>query len=244
MSAAKKEGVMHFRISGEFITRLSRNLWAEGASAKALNLLVTGLHGMTEAIAFEILKGKQKLVGWNSNIRMVPDHATKDSRGLPLPGSLREVLLKRDHDLERERREHHETITSVVNTFQRLEDAVLDPTASAGDLSTMEAVAEVIGPDPKPVPTTAWNEWTCGWLTPDGLFYGCEYGGHQNLCGDLEVDSFQIERKGWLKLQRKEWIGYFGKDPITQKQIDALYDWSEATGKKIPLWVMDPDADL
>jgi hypothetical protein len=239
-----RSGVLHFSISGEFITRHTRRLWAEGAASMALKTLMTGLQGMNETIALKILTGHKKLTGWNSRIKLEDDNATKDDRGLPLPRSLHEVLSQKDHALEKEQREHRKTAMMAAGTFTRLEDAVLDPRSRHDDVSTLEAVAEIIGPDPKPVPTTAWTDWTCGWLTPEGLFYGCQYGGHQNLCGDLEVDSFQIERKGWLKLQRKEWVGYFGKDPITQKQIDALYDWSEATGKKIPLWVLDPKADL
>lgn len=237
MGEVLRKGVLHFRISGEFITRHSRRLWAEGSAALALKTLVTGLCGMTEAIALDILTGHKKLVGWNSRIKLQNDNAVTDDRGVKLPRSLQEVLLKKDQDLEKEQREHFATSSAAAETLTRLEDAVLDPRASAGDLSTMEAVAEVIGPDPKPVPTTAWNDWTCGWLTPEGLFYGCEYGGHQALCEKLGEDSFHIERRGWMKLQRREWI-YVGRMPLRQKQMDALQDWSEATGKPIPKYLL------
>jgi hypothetical protein len=98
---------------------------------------------------------------------------------------------------------------------------------------------------PPPLPEKDWSHnWTCGWLTPEGDFYGCEYSGHQALCEKLGLDSYQIERRGWIKYQRREWIGYFGKDPITQKQIDALWDWSRATKKKYPYWIAGgTDAD-
>ncbi len=236
MGTVTKMGVLHFRISGEFITKHSRRLWAEGSSALALKTLVTGLRGMTEAIALQILTGHKKLTGWNSRIKLESDSATKDDRGLPLPRSLQEVLLKKDQALAKEQSEHFKTASAAADTFTRLEDAVLDDRVK-GPVGLFESVADVIGPSPKPLPTTAWNEWTCGWLTPEGLFYGCEYGGHQALCEKLGEDSFHIERRGWMKLQRREWI-YVGRMPLRQKQLDALQDWSEATGKPIPKYLL------
>ena len=244
MGSEVKKGVLHFSISGEFITRHTRRLWAEGAAALALKTLLTGLHGMDEAIALKILTGQKKLTGWNSQIALEDDNATKDDRGLKLPRSLHEVLSQKDHALEREKLEHRKTAAAAAGTFTRLEDRVLDPSRKYGPTETLEAVQDVIGPN-APMPEQDWkHDWTCGWLTPDGEFYGCEFGGHQTLCEKLGEDSYRIELRGWIKYQRREWIGYFGKDPITQKQIDAIWDWSQATGKKYPAWISGgPNAD-
>lgn len=231
-----KEGVLHFKISGEFVTRISRNLWAEGASAKALRLLVVGLHGMTEEIAFKILKGDKKLVGWNSNIKLVPDKATKDSRGLPLPKSLAGVFAERDKAIEKERAYGQEMAKRAGDLTDRVERTIL---GSRFGVDMYDNLKEVVLPEEeeKPKPTKAWTDWTSGWLSLDGDFYGCEYTAHTRLAHKLGFDDGAPDKQGWIKYQRREWV-YVGRNPITQKQIDALYDWSVAMKRPIPKYLM------
>jgi hypothetical protein len=247
-----RKGVLHFRISGEFITRHSRRLWVEG-SPLAMKTLTTGLQGMTEALALEILTGRKKLVGWNSRVRLRNDNAVTDDRGIKLPRSLHEVLSKVDQELQAERKRSAELAQRAGLMADRIERTILGSRFGVGPL--IDSLKNEFCPEPPPqepeqkvpppLPEKDWSHnWTCGWLTPEGDFYGCEYSGHQALCEKLGLDSYQIERRGWIKYQRREWIGYFGKDPITQKQIDALWDWSRATKKKYPYWIAGgTDAD-
>jgi len=56
---------IYFKITGEFLTNISRNLVCDGTWRKAIKLLVESLDGITYDYAIQILKGESKLVGTN-----------------------------------------------------------------------------------------------------------------------------------------------------------------------------------
>jgi len=71
-----------FVVEGEFITNISRTLWAdEFEMTKAMNIL-NCLEGMTEEIAIRILTGKAKLVGDSTiGVTLEPDNQGKTELG-------------------------------------------------------------------------------------------------------------------------------------------------------------------
>jgi hypothetical protein len=94
MSTEASSQTVCFKIEGEHLTRLARTLWAdELETTKALNLLVDGLQGITEAQAISILTGENKLVGCN-DLDMVPDGATETEYGNKL--ALKDILRRQE----------------------------------------------------------------------------------------------------------------------------------------------------
>lgn len=77
-----------FRVSGEFLTEISRQLWAdEQQPEKAISLLKEGLHGISMEQVFCILTGSKKLIGDSSDpegIELVDDDAKVSENGFPL----------------------------------------------------------------------------------------------------------------------------------------------------------------
>lgn len=88
MTVAMRECQAHFTVTGEFLTQISRQLWAdERQPEKAINLLKEGLHGITMEQVLAILTGSKKLVGDSSDpqgAEMVDDDATVSENGFPL----------------------------------------------------------------------------------------------------------------------------------------------------------------
>jgi len=59
-------GVLHFSVSGEFITRFARERFCEtGDVQTGIDILIKALNGFPEDLAREVVKGKKKLVGIN-----------------------------------------------------------------------------------------------------------------------------------------------------------------------------------
>lgn len=77
-----------FTVTGEFLTEISRQLWAdERQPEKAIRLLLEGLHGIGMEQVFCILTGSKKLVGDSSDpdgIELVDDDAKVSVNGFPL----------------------------------------------------------------------------------------------------------------------------------------------------------------
>jgi hypothetical protein len=75
MRTEEKVTKVHFSISGEALTTLSREILRDVNWREATNFLVNGLQGMTTDLALKILKGEKKLVGDSStkNIESVND---------------------------------------------------------------------------------------------------------------------------------------------------------------------------
>lgn len=85
---------MHFTVTGEFLTNISRTLWAdEGEPEKALHILQAAFPEMPQSAMFDVLTGKQRLVGdSNAGILLEPDDALASEHGNNL--SLESVLKR------------------------------------------------------------------------------------------------------------------------------------------------------
>lgn len=69
-----------------------------------------------------------------------------------------------------------------------------------------------------------------GWLSPDCIKYGCDYGEHYQLaikiCEEFFPEEFVaheddfLQQKGWIKVDGKTWVGEFSK--ISNKQAEFL----------------------
>ncbi len=73
----KTEGTvqhLHFTVTGEAVTHLSRDMWISYLPKKAITTLTDGL-GMTVPQAIKVLTGKAKLVGENNEVYMEKDNA-------------------------------------------------------------------------------------------------------------------------------------------------------------------------
>lgn len=86
---------LHFTVSGEFLTKHARSLWAdENRPDFALHTLTTSLEGLTEEQAILIVSGKKKITGDSSKgCQLVNDSALKSPAGNPLL-SMEGVLTK------------------------------------------------------------------------------------------------------------------------------------------------------
>lgn len=243
----KTTEVVHFKVHGEFITRTARNLWAEGNEDKALKLLVTGLHEMTEAIAVDICAGRSKLVGVNNDIKLKSDKATTDSRNLPLPQSIVEVLKKKLKDLEAEKEEKAHIIQSAIRSLDD-EDwhDKLEQNEESGEFKSSiptivrklagEDLPETIEPDESLMANT-------GWLSPDGKLYECEYYEHIALISRLvKHGEGKAEKLGWKKLQNNQWF-YMPNPDLTQPQVDSMFDWCQKHEKDMPKWALGEEDD-
>lgn len=72
-----------------------------------------------------------------------------------------------------------------------------------------------------------------GWLSPKGEMYACNYNEHVWLADLLGYTGVQIEKEGWVKLHYtllkpdRLLVDKGNKDKrLTQKQIDALWEWA------------------
>lgn len=99
---AMRERALCFTVTGEFLTSISRTLWAdEGQPEKALSILKDGLHGINMEQVFAILTGSKKLIGDSNGdgVELVDDDAMISEHGFSL--SLIDVLKKfRKHEDE------------------------------------------------------------------------------------------------------------------------------------------------
>lgn len=67
--------IAHFTITGDFVTRHAREFASEGDWEKAVHFLMTSLEGINYDHAIDIVSGKKKLTGQNSDIQLVKDGA-------------------------------------------------------------------------------------------------------------------------------------------------------------------------
>lgn len=87
-------------------------------------------------------------------------------------------------------------------------------------------------PPPSPEPKITSDT---GWLSPEGKFYPCEYSGHVGLASRLGFDEPRLEKMGWIKMQTGKFVwDFLGHFEATQKQRDAIFDWTQERGEKMP----------
>lgn len=104
---------------------------------------------------------------------------------------------------------------------------------------------------PVDVPITKKVETKYGWISPDGRFFGCDYGGHSSLAADIvgEIQYVRdperhLEDLGWMKVLngcgtgRRYSVGMGEGKCITDEQIKTLerMGLSEAYGVSAYLW--------
>lgn len=89
-----ESGTVHFTLHGDALTRLARSWWADELEIeRALRLLVTGLHGMTEHVAIQVLTGYAKLEGVN-HFTLESDNTKTSEHGnqLSMAAVMRRIL--------------------------------------------------------------------------------------------------------------------------------------------------------
>jgi hypothetical protein len=73
-------------------------------------------------------------------------------------------------------------------------------------------------------------EATCGYLSPDGRLYKCDYGFHKQIEKIFNFDDEKsLDEMGWIKLQHKQWYSDYNaehKTYVNQAQYDTIYEWS------------------
>ena len=104
---------------------------------------------------------------------------------------------------------------------------------------------------PVDVPLEKREETKYGWIAPDGRFFGCDYGGHSYLAGEIvgEIQYVRnperhLEDLGWLKVfsgsgtGRRYSVGMGEGKCITDEQLKTLEQMGlgEAYGVSGYLW--------
>ena len=251
------KNVVYFSITGEFVTQHARILWAELSIDKAMRFLVTGISGMDEGTAVLICTGKRKLVGESCGpdskpLELEQDNAQFDNRSLPLftleqaarhlhkqasEAKLGEILSR--ENLERFAEKWGRPIAEKVvewNTRCQGEPTKEDEERAAqiarGEMLS-EAVEQVM---PLPKPERGYQS-ECGWIAPDGDFFGCNYGQHIWLASQLGKTEWQLEKAGWVKVS-SEYILMGEKNP-SQAQISTTLEFCQLKEREVPFWVKE-----
>lgn len=67
-----------------------------------------------------------------------------------------------------------------------------------------------------------------GLVSPEGVFWSCDFYGHSRLGHKDEVnayDGFGRLKPGWIHVRRKDWEMEAWREP-TQRQLDTAFNWS------------------
>jgi hypothetical protein len=102
-------------------------------------------------------------------------------------------------------------------------------------------LGSIEAPEPKkvaPVPSDTITG-SNGWLSPEGKFYSCAYGGHNQLMWGLDLDTDPI---GWVKLQERDGEHHiFPKDydNVTAVQKEKISLYCSGRGVETPWWVKE-----
>ena len=250
-----KEGVLHFTITGEFITRQARELWAEGAYSKALRLLMDGLHDMTLDVAIKICTGRLKLKGANEYVHAVKDDTEDDGRGIPLVGIIEafEALEKKDEAAEKFMHDH---ASSVADAYSKVVDEVRDSTRKFWNrgfdtilqkeenrLRALKAGPQRPAVKPKPLSKDKALKAMNGWLNRNGKLFGCNWYEHSTLADQLHDDGERgLEKAGWAKLSNgpifKGWL-YQSKLGHTSSQAQFIWEWCTEHKQRKPYWLKE-----
>ena len=100
---------MHFSISGDFITNHCRDLWIEENCEQAVEVLLT-LQGFTRELAYQVILGRQKLVGINELFLEEDDVTEHFGMTLLTP---EQIIAKKMEELEKERQRHTDSIAMI-----------------------------------------------------------------------------------------------------------------------------------
>ena len=86
-----------------------------------------------------------------------------------------------------------------------------------------------------------------GWIGTNGAFYACNTTEHRSLAAIIckQVLGFEtwneegaLEERGWVKVTKSSYYGkspaFFRKKPLTQAQINTIFDWYQAHGEEMP----------
>lgn len=275
-----------FTITGEFLTDLSRKLWADdGEPEKGLKILETAFPDMPRAVMFSVLLGEKKLIGdSNTGIEVEDDNQVVTECGndlrlestfkrlrekidgledrvqmaehitefVPSPVGMIEVPTRRTNRYMKQIGGGHIGLKKDVN-LEKIPYRKIEPIRKYESMScpARQVERENLGLEvevepPLPPPPEPKNEITQdeGWLSPEGKFYFCVYGGHISLANRLGLNSVQMEKMGWLKVQGGKvfFSPLFGQEEPTQSQRDIVFDWYKKQGFELPGW-MKPEND-
>lgn len=276
-------GLVHFRITGEFITQQARTFWAEDDEPTRAIELLESLHGITQQQILDVLEGRAKLTGDSgigvklevdtaktptllsvlSKLRGERDEARSDRDDMFQMYAKDTVIVASPTGARRVPRRQAYLGTRGYHLKDGLEWADADPltrepnsvapriweeapelfpvTRYGDPASPPVSPREEPEPPKRPVPTpdtkiTSDN----GWLSHDGKFYGCRYGGHNQVVDDLDLPHDEVEKNNWVKLQaRDDEQHFFPKDydTVTPVQKELIKTYCVETGKEVPWWI-------
>ena len=242
MSKAKiKEETVCFVIEGEFLTNLTRQLWAdEGKPEKAFGILESAFPKMRKSLMFSILIGEKKLIGDSSKgCELVADDTETSPCGNSL--SLESVVVKFKKKIKADeewiRIVARDNIKEMEIEERRREKLSKDKDYLDNYVKSQEIIKEREAKREKPKPPKARHiiDNDHGWLSPNGKFYPCGYGEHILLADHLGFEERELEKKQWMKLQRGDCFLPENEKP-SQKQRDMIFDWFTARKKSLPWW--------
>jgi len=260
-----ERGTVHFTVEGQFLTDISRQLWAdEHQPEKALNILRSAFPTMQPVDILAILTGSKKLAGdSDAGIDLLDDNATRSECGSPL--SIDQLFRHFRNRIEEGEDCKQLLVGSTFVTaspqglveipVRRKEDWLagkigLDDMMYRG-LNGGEALESRAAerertvvldlPEEPPPPKPQYirfipTTWLDGWLDPEGRFYRCGWMEHISLAHRLGLDQRQMELTGWIKLSGGEFFMDL-PDRLTQTQRDLIWDWCRANNKKMPWWL-------
>jgi len=226
---------VYFRVHGDFITGLARNLWAEEDVGKAIRLLVQGVTNMDEGTAVMICTGHFKLDGVN-DLQLLPDNAKEDGRGLPLL-SLRETANRLRQKIADARNNERMAIKNLAKFAEAWGGPIAEKVVQWNVLRQIEEQVEKTLPAPNPVPERLFKDWVCGWVDPDGRFYGCSYMEHVSIAERLGATEYQLEKAGWVKIS--DAFTLMGERPPTDMQKKTVANHHRVHDRELPFWLED-----
>jgi len=256
-----------FTVTGEFITNMSRTLWAdEDQPEKALNLLRAAFPDMEEADRLCIVTGSKKLTG-DSNVgcELESDNVIESQCGNPLT---LDNMLRRFREREDEsedllqlatgqtarmasphgrvevplRRTRIETTECFRGVCVLKDDVDLEkiPYRKCGMSYKVQVHKAPEADKPSTRPTVALDSIPAN--ATDGWL---SPEGKFYQCGWQEHISLAFDLgETQNALEQKGWIKLSANEifepyrpPATQAQLNRIFDWCRATSRKFPKWL-------
>lgn len=250
-----KTQTVHFTVDPDGITRLIRDMWAEGSYEKALNVLGSMACGVVipQGIQYDIIRGKKKFANYNGDpdqfCIIVDNWKPRDGDYPdPEPSKLAAFLKKRaDEEFKVEATTTGFDFTAMkrfggYDTIEQMNQALL----IQRNISKIDPLADMHSREErerngKPKPDTEL-ESKAGWILPNGKFYACLTAmEHVWLASQFGKTEKQAEDAGWIKINHgllnDTNILHF--KPPTQKQLNTLFDWCEKHKVSMPEWATE-----